>query len=155
MQAFANQKYNILLEKPMSINVEECVKIHQAVIKNHVILAVCHVLRYTQYTKAIRRILDSKVLGDIVNIQHLEPVGFWHFAHSFVRGNWHNENASTFALLAKSCHDIDLVTYMMDSKCKVHCIIYAGFYVVSIFSLFDLDVADIIFRKFESFYQKE
>ncbi|XP_021949002.1 uncharacterized protein LOC110846528 [Folsomia candida] len=116
--AFANLKYNILLEKPMSINIEECVKIHQAVVANNVILAVCHVLRYTNYTKAIRRILDSNVLGDIVNIQHLEPVGFWHFAHSFVRGNWHNEEASTFSLLSKSCHDIDLVTYMMGSKCK-------------------------------------
>lgn len=61
----------------MSINIEECVKIHQAVVANNVILAVCHVLRYTNYTKAIRRILDSNVLGDIVNIQHLEPVGFW------------------------------------------------------------------------------
>jgi len=94
------------------------VQIHKAVSENNVILAVCHVLRYTQYTKALRKILDSKVLGNIVSIQHFEPVGFWHFAHSFVRGNWHNEKASTFSLLAKSCHDIDLLTYMMDSRCK-------------------------------------
>jgi len=81
--AFANLKYHILLEKPMSINVDECVQIHKAVSENNVILAVCHVLRYTQYTKAVRKVLDSKVLGNIVSIQHLEPVGYWHFAHSF------------------------------------------------------------------------
>lgn len=118
--AFANLKYQILLEKPMSVTVEECVQIYEAVVGNNVILAVGHVLRYTEYTKAVKKILDSKVLGDIVNIQHLEPVGHWHFAHSFVRGNWHNEKASTFSLLAKSCHDIDLLAYMMDSKCKVN-----------------------------------
>lgn len=66
----------------MSVTVDECALIYKAVIRNEVILAVGHVLRYTQYTQAIKAVLDSKVLGDIVNIQHLEPVGFWHFAHS-------------------------------------------------------------------------
>jgi predicted dehydrogenase len=78
-------KYHILLEKPMSINVEECVQIYQAVMKNKVLLAVGHVLRYTNYTTVMKKILDSKVLGDIVSIQHLEPVGFWHFAHSVTK----------------------------------------------------------------------
>lgn len=129
--------YHILLEKPMSVTIDECALIYKAVVRNKVILAVGHVLRYTQYTKAIKRVLDSNVLGDIVNIQHLEPVGFWHFAHSvfvislislskylihsfkFVRGNWHNESESTFSLLAKCCHDIDLLSYMVNEKCTV------------------------------------
>lgn len=66
----------------MSVTVDECALIYKAVVKNKVKLAVGHVLRYTQYTKALKKVLDSKVLGDIVNVQHLEPVGFWHFAHS-------------------------------------------------------------------------
>lgn len=66
----------------MSVTVDDCALIYQAVVRNSVMLAVGHVLRYTQYTKAMKRVLDSNVLGDIVNIQHLEPVGFWHFAHS-------------------------------------------------------------------------
>jgi predicted dehydrogenase len=115
--ALAKLKYNILLEKPMSVSVDECVQIYEAVVANNVILAVGHVLRYTDYTTELMRVLESNVLGKIVNIQHLEPVGFWHFAHSFVRGNWHNENESTFSLLAKSCHDVDLIAYMMNSKC--------------------------------------
>ncbi|KAJ6643944.1 putative oxidoreductase YteT [Pseudolycoriella hygida] len=115
--AFVDLKYHILLEKPMSVTVDDCALIYKAVMKNKVIMAVGHVLRYTPYIKALKAILNSKVLGEIVNIQHLEPVGFWHFAHSFVRGNWHNESESTFSLLAKCCHDIDLISYMLDEKC--------------------------------------
>lgn len=70
----------------MSTNVQECVEICEAAVKNNVILAVGHVLRYTKYTRALKKVLDSKALGNLVNIQHLEPVGFWHFAHS-VLGN--------------------------------------------------------------------
>jgi len=80
--ALAKLKYNILLEKPMAVSIDECVEIYKAVVENNVILAVGHVLRYTDYTTVLMRILASNALGDIVNIQHLEPVGFWHFAHS-------------------------------------------------------------------------
>ncbi len=70
-------------------------------------LAVCHVLRYTPYTIALRDILDAGTIGEIVSIEHLEPIGHWHFSHSYVRGNWRREDQSSSLLLAKSCHDID------------------------------------------------
>lgn len=115
--AFAEKGYHILLEKPMAPTEEDCIRITEAAKKNGVILAVCHVMRYTQYTQALKKLLDNGAVGDIVNIQHLEPVGYWHQAHSFVRGNWRNEAESSFMLLAKSCHDLDWLRHIMGHPC--------------------------------------
>lgn len=116
--ACANLGYHILLEKPMAPNLEDCTRIVDAIKKNHVTAAVCHVMRYTRYTQTLKKIVDSGVIGDVVNIQNLEPVGFWHMAHSFVRGNWGNEAASGFMLLTKSCHDLDWIQYLMGVPCQ-------------------------------------
>ena len=115
---FARKGYHILLEKPMAPTAGECKRIVAAVQKNGIIFAVCHVLRYTAYTRKLKQILDSGVIGDIVSMQHIEEVGWWHQAHSFVRGNWRNEKESSFMLLAKSCHDVDWISYIMGQKCK-------------------------------------
>jgi predicted dehydrogenase len=115
--AFAEKGYHLLLEKPMAPTADECRRIVDAVKANGVMLAVGHVMLYTRYTQALRRVLDEGAIGEIVSIQHLEPVGFWHQAHSFVRGNWRNEAESSFMLLAKSCHDIDWLRYIMGERC--------------------------------------
>lgn len=115
---FAKKGYHILLEKPMAPTADECRKIVAAVMDADVIFGVCHVLRYTPYTNKLKEILDSGVIGEIINIQHTEPVAYWHQAHSFVRGNWRNSTESSFMLLAKSCHDLDFIRYLNNTKCK-------------------------------------
>ena len=115
--AFAKQGYAILLEKPMAPNEADCLRIAQAVRETKVLFAVCHVMRYTAYTQALKNLLVSGLIGDVVSLQHLEPVGYWHQAHSFVRGNWRNEKESSFMLLSKSCHDLDWIRYIMGDKC--------------------------------------
>ena len=116
--AFAQLGYDILLEKPMAPTAESCRRIVAAVKKAGVLFAVCHVLRYTAYTRKLKEVLASGVIGEIINIQHLEPVGYWHQAHSFVRGNWRNEEESSFMLLAKCCHDVDWLRYVMNRPCR-------------------------------------
>ncbi|WP_344494846.1 Gfo/Idh/MocA family oxidoreductase [Nonomuraea monospora] len=109
---FAELGYHILLEKPMAIRLEDCLRIVEAAEKAGVLFAVCHVLRYTPYTRAMKAVLDSGRIGEIVTIEHLEPVGWWHHAHSYVRGNWRRTDQATFMLLAKSCHDLDWLAYV-------------------------------------------
>ncbi len=109
--------YHILLEKPMAPDVEGCKAIVEAVKKYNVILMVCHVLRYSGYFAKIKEIIDSGRIGDVVNIQHMEGVGWWHQPHSFVRGNFRNTRESSFMLLAKCCHDIDLIHWWIGRKC--------------------------------------
>ena len=116
--ACAELGYHILLEKPMAPTADACRRIVSAVKKAGVMLAVCHVLRYTSYTAAIQKLIRDGEIGEIVSIQHLEPVGYWHQAHSFVRGNWRNEAESSFMLLAKCCHDVDWLRGVMGKKCK-------------------------------------
>ena len=74
-------------------------------------------MRYGSYTQRLKALVTSGLIGEIVSVQHLEPVGFGHQAHSFVRGNWRNEAESTFMLLAKSCHDIDWLRYIVGRRC--------------------------------------
>ncbi|XP_071840278.1 uncharacterized oxidoreductase SP_1686-like [Apostichopus japonicus] len=114
--SFAKKGYHILLEKPMAISEEDCKEIAHVCKQHKVMLGVCHVLRYFPPMRKIKEIIMSGRIGDVVNIQHLEPVGFWHFGHSYVRGNWRNEAESTFSLLAKCCHDVDLIMWWMGNK---------------------------------------
>jgi predicted dehydrogenase len=109
--AFAEAGYHILLEKPMAPSEADCRRIATAAHEAGVIFAVGHVLRYTPYTRALREALPA--IGEIVSVHHLEPVGFWHQAHSFVRGNWRREDHSTFMLMSKSCHDIDWLSHVV------------------------------------------
>jgi predicted dehydrogenase len=114
---FAAKGYHILLEKPMAPNEPDCERIAVAIKQAGVLCAVCHVLRYTSYTQALKQVVDAGEIGEVVTLQHLEPVGYWHQAHSFVRGNWRNTQESSFMLLSKSCHDVDWIRYIMGSKC--------------------------------------
>ncbi len=116
--AFAGLGYNILLEKPMAPNEADCQKIVKAAKEAKVLFAVCHVMRYTHYTQVLKQVVDSGAIGEVVSMQHLEPVGYWHQAHSFVRGNWRNEKESSFMLLSKSCHDLDWMRYIMGEACE-------------------------------------
>ncbi|MDX6264742.1 MAG: hypothetical protein QOH84_6430 [Kribbellaceae bacterium] len=108
----ADLGYHLLLEKPMATTEAEADAIASAAERNGIILAVCHVLRYTPYTRMLKELLDSGRIGRLVNVQHLEPVGWWHQAHSFVRGHWRRSDTSAPMLLTKACHDLDWLVHL-------------------------------------------
>lgn len=105
--------YDVLLEKPISPSEKECRDILALAKKTERIVAVCHVLRYAPYFVKLRELIQSKAIGEIVSIQHLEPIEHTHMSHSYVRGNWHNSIQTTPIILAKSCHDLDILRWMI------------------------------------------
>ncbi len=111
--ALLGHGYDVLLEKPMAPTLPEATRIAAAAVDSGRIFGVCHVLRYTPYTAMIRELIRDGALGDVINVQHLEPVGWWHQAHSYVRGNWRSEAESGPMLLTKSCHDVDWIMHVV------------------------------------------
>lgn len=110
--------YHVLCEKPMSPFADQIIEMGETAKKYNRILTICHVLRYSPFFTKVKSMIDEGRLGRIMNIQHLEEVGFWHQAHSFVRGNWRNTEETSPMILAKCCHDMDLIMWMMGSTCK-------------------------------------
>ena len=110
--------YDVLLEKPISPDPRQCIAIEEAANRLGRKITVCHVLRYTALWGTIKGILDSGELGKIVAIKHSENIGNFHMAHSFVRGNWRSETSSAPIILAKSCHDLDLLLWLTGAHCK-------------------------------------
>ncbi|MEV4776917.1 Gfo/Idh/MocA family protein [Microbacterium sp. LWH12-1.2] len=109
----ARAGYHLLLEKPMAPTEEESARIVAAAEEAGVMLAVCHVMRYSSYSQTLKNLLDEGAIGRLVSVEHLEPIGWWHFAHSYVRGNWAREEDSGPMLLTKSSHDIDWLSYIV------------------------------------------
>ena len=110
--------YNLLLEKPAAQSAKQCADIANAAKEKGVSVLVCHVLRYSPFFKKVKSIIDDGMIGDIVTISHVEAVGHLHQSHSYVRGNWHSEQETTPMLIAKSCHDIDILQWLLGKRCK-------------------------------------
>lgn len=110
--------YHVLLEKPISDNPSELRELMQAAEQAERQVIVCHVLRYTVMIRKLKEILDSGVIGKLVSIDQTENVVYWHEAHSYVRGNWRKWEETTPMIMAKCCHDLDLLQYFAGSRCE-------------------------------------
>lgn len=112
---------HIMCEKPLATTLEDCLKIYRALKPRDCeqprsVFSIGHVLRYSPHNMLLRRLLlEDDVIGDILSIEHTEPVGWWHFSHSYVRGNWRKESTTAPSLLTKSCHDIDFLLWLLCS----------------------------------------
>jgi predicted dehydrogenase len=110
--------YHVLLEKPMSPDPLECIAMEQAAKRYNRQLTICHVLRYTEFWSTIKKVIDKGEIGEVVSLQLNENVEVMHMSHSFVRGNWNNKEKSSPMILQKSCHDMDIISFVMGKECK-------------------------------------
>ncbi|VGO20817.1 Putative oxidoreductase YteT [Pontiella sulfatireligans] len=110
--------YDLLLEKPVSNSMEEVVAIEQKAVELRRRVVVCHVLRYSAFYLKVKQLIDDGVLGDLVSVHAAEGVGAWHFSHSFVRGHWAVMEETSPMILAKCCHDMDLLHWLIGRECR-------------------------------------
>ena len=109
--------YHILLEKPISPELDQCIALREKAKETGRIVVVCHVLRYTKFYSTLEQLLRRGDIGKIQTIDAMEHVGYWHYAHSFVRGNWRRSDETSPMILAKSCHDMDILRWLAGEKC--------------------------------------
>jgi predicted dehydrogenase len=109
--------YDVLLEKPMSNDLKETVQLGELAKQYNNTFMICHVLRYTPFFAKIKEIIKSGLIGDVMTVQHNENIAYYHMAHSFVRGNWRNSDESSPIILAKSCHDMDIISWLVGERC--------------------------------------
>ena len=115
--AALKQGYHVLLEKPMSNSETECRAIAAAAEEAQRVLSVCHVLRYTPFYRTIKQLIDDGQVGEVASLSQVENVGYWHHAHSFVRGNWRCSEQTSPMILQKSCHDMDILLWLSGQRC--------------------------------------
>lgn len=111
--------YDMLLEKPIAPTLAETLDIIRAAEASGRLLMICHVLRFTDFFQKTHQIITSGRLGQVAHIAHSENVSYFHMAHSYVRGNWRNTRIAAPMILAKCCHDLDLLYWWMDEKPRI------------------------------------
>ncbi|PFH61717.1 hypothetical protein XA68_16517 [Ophiocordyceps unilateralis] len=112
---------HMMCEKPLATSLQDCLAMYAALgpLQPSSVFSIGHVLRYSPHNLMLRRLLvEDRILGHINSAVHTEPVGWWHFTHSYVRGNWRNHRTTAPSLLTKSCHDIDLLLWLLCSPEK-------------------------------------
>lgn len=114
---FAKKGYRILLEKPIAQSADDVLKILDCKETSGRVI-VAHVLRYTPFYKTVKTFIDEGKIGKLIGLEQTEKIGFFHFAHSYVRGNWRNEKESGPTILTKSCHDADILHWLTGRACK-------------------------------------
>lgn len=114
--------YDVLLEKPAAPTEAECRQILAAAQASGRIVGVCHVLRYTPYFRELKALIDGGMIGQVISVQHMEPIEHVHMSHSYVRGHWRKSEDTTPIILAKSCHDTDILRWLVGAPAaEVHC----------------------------------
>ncbi|MDR0598971.1 MAG: Gfo/Idh/MocA family oxidoreductase [Treponema sp.] len=109
---------HILCEKPIVPTLRECRDIERKSADFDKVFMVAHVLKYTPFFSKIKELLDGGRIGTLVGIDLAENVGHIHMSHSFVRGNWRSAAESSPMILAKSCHDMDMLRWLAGSPCE-------------------------------------
>ncbi len=115
-EAALKKGYNVLQEKPIAPTIEDCLHLLELADRSDRLIQICHCLRYTPYYSTAHEIISSGKIGQTITIDYQENVTFDHMAHSFVRGNYRNVAGSSPMIIAKSCHDLDILVWFANGR---------------------------------------
>jgi hypothetical protein len=106
--------YDVLLEKPIATSLPDCLALLDVQATHGNRIFVAHVLRYSPFFRTLKDLVASRRYGLVRNIRLTEYIGHWHFAHSYVRGNWRRREDTAPIILTKSSHDLDIIAWLME-----------------------------------------
>lgn len=110
--------YNILVELPLANTLDRLIKVNNLnEIYNDILIMSCNTFRYNKMFIKIKEIIQSNRLGKIISIQYNQNIGHEEYSHNYVRGNWRIDSDTSPLILNKSCQDIDILSYLLESKC--------------------------------------
>ncbi|MCF7842039.1 MAG: Gfo/Idh/MocA family oxidoreductase, partial [Lentisphaeria bacterium] len=110
--------YHVLMEKPIAASSVQVLRFFEAAVCSRSQVWVMHELRWSPFFQHVKTLLEMNTIGNPVTWQHTESPAYWHMAHSYVRGNWRRQSESTPILLAKACHDLDLLVWLLARPVK-------------------------------------
>ena len=121
--------YDILLEKPFAVSEEEVFELQKVVKETKRTVMICHVLRYADFYVEIKKRIMKGEIGNIISIQTAEHVSYHHAANCYVRGKWRRDDiCKSTMLMAKCCHDLDLISWYMSGTAPVRVSSFGGRY---------------------------
>jgi predicted dehydrogenase len=104
--------YHMLLEKPIARTEAEVRGLLTAAARQKCVVMICHVLRYAPFYAKVKELLAGGSLGRVISMRTSENVSYHHMAAAFIRGRWNNRERSNPMMLAKCCHDLDLIAWL-------------------------------------------
>ena len=108
--------YHVLLEKPIALEAADCVRVVRAAEAAGRVLQICHPMRFIPFYVKVAELVAAGAIGRIVHLDLREHIAAWHMVHSYVRGKFRNTREAAPILLAKSCHDLDLLHWLVGER---------------------------------------
>lgn len=112
-----NAGFDMLIEKPIVPDREQLNDIKKLAEEKKLNVFVCHVLRYTPFYKTIKKLVSDGEIGEIMTMEMNEHVCRQHYLASYDRGKWNSEEkCGSGFLLAKCCHDMDIMCWLNNAS---------------------------------------
>lgn len=111
--------YDVLVEGPVANNLDKLVHLKDVCENNKdKVFMAAMPFRYSNLCLKLRKIISSKDMGSLININYNSHIGYKKFVHNFVRGNWRLDNDTAPLILTNSCYDLDILEFLINSQCE-------------------------------------